>query len=113
MKEEKDCECCESEHYELCGNLVDAFAIIGKKWNGIIISTLCSDAKMRFRDLANAIEPCSDRVLVERLRELESAGIVDRFQQPDCKTVRYSLTEKGQALKPVMQQVHVWADQWA
>lgn len=113
MEEEKDCGCCENADYELCGNLVDAFAIIGKKWNGIIISTLCADQEMRFRDLANAIEPCSDRVLVERLRELEKSGIVNRSKQPNCKTVSYSLTDKGQALKPVMKQVHAWADQWS
>ncbi len=113
MEEERDCGCCTSADYELCGNLVAAFAIIGKKWNGIIISTLCADQQLRFRDLANAIEPCSDRVLVERLRELEEAGIVSRFKQPNSKTVRYSLTAKGQALKPVMRQVHAWADQWS
>ena len=69
-------DCPDPEDYSLCSHFIDAFAIIGKKWNGLIISSLCDTNAMRFKDLARCISKCSDRVLVERLKELEKDGIV-------------------------------------
>ena len=68
---------------------------------------------MRFKDLARCIKACSDRVLVERLKELEQDGIVKRTVNKDTGIISYSLTEKGADLKPVFDQVHDWADKWA
>ena len=71
---EQDVPCCKNaENYEMCARFVKAFEIIGKKWNGLIISSLCDTKAMRFRDLAHAVGACSDRVLVERLRDLFEA----------------------------------------
>ena len=67
---------CKPEDYELCKHFINAFQIIGKKWNGLIISSLCDTEDKRFKDLAHCIEACSDRVLVERLKELEEEKIV-------------------------------------
>lgn len=53
---------------------------------------------MRFKDLARCIEACSDRVLVERLKELEQDGIVKRTVNKDTGIISYSLTEKGLTL---------------
>lgn len=59
---EQDVPCCKNaENYEMCARFVKAFEIIGKKWNGLIISSLCDTKAMRFRDLAHAVGACSDR----------------------------------------------------
>ena len=111
---EQDTPCCKNaENYEMCARFVKAIEIIGKKWNGLIISSLCDTKAMRFRDLAHAVGACSDRVLVERLRELEANGIVKRSKDAEKKIVLYTLTPKGAKLKPVFSQVHIWADKWA
>lgn len=113
VKEKKETTPCKPEDYELCNHFINAFRIIGKKWNGLIISSLCDTEDMRFKDLARCIEACSDRVLVERLKELEQDGIVKRTVNKDTGIISYSLTEKGADLKPVFDQVHDWADKWA
>ena len=113
VKEKKETTPCKPEDYELCNHFINAFRIIGKKWNGLIISSLCDTEDMRFKDLARCIEACSDRVLVERLKELEQDGIVKRIVNKDTGIISYSLTEKGADLKPVFDQVHDWADKWA
>lgn len=113
VKEKKETTPCKPEDYGLCSHFINAFRIIGKKWNGLIISSLCDREDMRFKDLARCIEACSDRVLVERLKELEQDGIVKRTVNKDTGIISYSLTEKGTDLKPVFDQVHDWADKWA
>ena len=108
-----DCHCPKSVDDVMCTHFVHAFAMIGKKWNGLIISSLCDRKAMRFKDLSNCIHQCSDRVLVERLRELAELGIVDRLVDPQTHIISYTLTEKGAELKPVFDQVHDWADKWS
>ena len=103
---------CKPEDYELCNHFINAFQIIGKKWNGLIISSLCDTEDMRFKDLARCIEACSDRVLVERLKELEDAKIVRRSVDSETGIISYGLTKKGAELKQVFDQVHNWADKW-
>lgn len=63
---------------------------------------------MRFKDLARCIEACSDRVLVERVKELERDQIVRRTVDDKTGIISYGLTEKGAELKPVFDQVHHW-----
>ena len=113
VKEKKETIPCKPENYELCCHFINAFQIIGKKWNGLIISSLCDTEDMRFKDLARCIEACSDRVLVERLKELEREEIVKRSVDKNTGIISYGLTEKGADLKPVSDQVHNWADKWA
>lgn len=106
-------DCPDPEDYSLCSHFIDAFAIIGKKWNGLIISSLCDTNAMRFKDLARCISKCSDRVLVERLKELEKDGIVNRTVDEKSGIISYTMTQKGADLQPVFEQVHNWADKWA
>ena len=102
-----------TKDYELCSHFVSSFEILGKKWNGLIISSLCDSQEMRFKDLSRTISNCSDRVLVERLKELELLNVVKRNVNPESGIISYTLTKKGMELKPVMDQVHQWADKWA
>ncbi|MCH3904606.1 MAG: helix-turn-helix transcriptional regulator [Lactobacillus sp.] len=113
MPEEKQSGCIPAEDYSQCAHFVNAFKIIGKKWTGLIISTLCDQKPLRFKDLTRSLTRCSDRVLVERLHELEELKIVDRQVDAQTGIISYRLTKKGAELKPVFDQVHTWADKWA
>ncbi|WEV40920.1 helix-turn-helix domain-containing protein [Lactobacillus sp. ESL0684] len=103
---------CGAASYESCQHFINAFSIIGKKWNGLIICSLCDKEFLRFKDLASRVSACSDRVLVERLKELEQEQIVKRRVDEKTKIISYGLTEKGAELKPVFDQIHDWADKW-
>lgn len=100
------------EGCKLCPKFTHTFMILGKKWNGLIIEVLLENGKMRFKDIASSITKCSDRVLCERLKELEEEEIVSRNTYPDSSRVDYSLTPRGKELKPVMDAVHSWSEQW-
>jgi DNA-binding HxlR family transcriptional regulator len=68
---------------------------------------------MRFAELRSAIPDISDRMLSERLRELEGEGIVARIVVPDTPVrVEYELTEKGRALEQALCAVGRWAERW-
>lgn len=108
-----DVDCSNPENYNLCHHFINAFKIIGKKWNGLIISSLCDTKQMRFKDLARTVNACSDRVLVQRLKELEQENIVSRNVNQETGIIRYTLTKKGAELKPVFDQVHNWANKWS
>ena len=71
------------------------------------------DQPRRFCELTSLVEGLSDRVLSDRLRELEVEGIVSRAVYPNIPVrVEYQLTEKGRALKPVVDAIQHWANDW-
>ena len=97
---------------KMCPKFESAFEILGKRWTGLIISALLAEVH-RFTDISEMIPQLSDRMLVERLKELEVAGIVQRTVYPDTPVrVEYELTDKGRELNTVMDDVHKWADKW-
>lgn len=100
------------DSFTLCPRFTHTFTILGKKWNGLIIEVLLNEETQRFKDLASHVDKCSDRVLVERLKELEDEGIVKRNTFPGESRIEYSLTEQGRELAPVMAAVHTWSDKW-
>lgn len=86
--------------------------IIGKKWTTLIIRDLKSGTK-RFGELRKGLGHVSTKTLTERLRELESQGLVTRQVYPTVPvTVEYSLTDKGLALWPVIEAMREWAEDW-
>ena len=71
------------------------------------------DGDKRFKELAVQIPNVSDRVLVERLKELEDEKIVVRTENPAAAIkVMYGLSEKGKALNNVMLEIQSWSDAW-
>ncbi|WP_125683393.1 winged helix-turn-helix transcriptional regulator [Levilactobacillus yonginensis] len=98
--------------FTLCPRFEQTFSFLGKKWNGLIIDVLLQEGPQRFRDLARKIPRCSDRVLVERLKELEVNGVIVRRTFPDNALIEYELTQKGQEFKDIMLAVHAWSDKW-
>src|SRR3954471_19225318 len=96
----------------LCAKFHKAVELIGGRWTGAVIRLLLSE-RMRFAELRGAIPDISDRMLSERLRELETEGIVARIVVPDTPVrVEYELTEKGRALEQALCAVGRWAERW-
>lgn len=107
-------ETIEQIDYSLCPRFEQAFAILGKKWNGLIIDVLLTCGPQRFVDLANKVPAVSDRVLTERLRELEEAGIVARTQlNGNTHHFCYKLTEKGIDFNQSLSAIRTWGEKWA
>ncbi|KRM93929.1 winged helix-turn-helix transcriptional regulator [Lentilactobacillus senioris] len=98
--------------YYLCPKFEKTFSFLGKKWNGLIIDVLLQEGTLRFREISRQVEKCSDRVLVDRLRELEEDGVVERYSVPESSFVEYSLTEQGKELAPIMAAIHSWSEKW-
>ncbi|TMC21242.1 MAG: helix-turn-helix transcriptional regulator [Chloroflexi bacterium] len=97
---------------ETCPRYEHAMQILGKRWTGLLINALMKGPR-RFCELTSLVEGLSDRVLSDRLRELEVEGIVQRTVYPQIPVrVEYELTTKGHALKPAIDALHVWAEQW-
>jgi DNA-binding HxlR family transcriptional regulator len=89
-----------------------AVELIGRRWTGAILRALLSDVR-RFNELAAAVPGLSDRMLAERLRELEAEGVVVRTVIPESPVrVEYSLTAKGRDLESVVRAVAGWAETW-
>ncbi|MCL6452100.1 MAG: helix-turn-helix transcriptional regulator [Alicyclobacillus sp.] len=101
-----------NQQEQLCPRFEYAFELLGKRWTGLIIRVLMSGPK-RFKDISSLIPNMSDRMLAERFRELEAAGILTRTVYPETPVrIEYDLTAKGRALGPVMDAVQSWADEW-
>lgn len=98
---------------ELCTRFHRASELIGRRWTGAILFLLL-DSRCRFATLRHAIPDVTDRMLSDRLRELEAEGIVERTVVPDTPVrVEYSLTKKGRALAPAVAAISEWADRWS
>jgi len=95
-----------------CPRYEHAIAILGKRWTGLLLNALLQGPQ-RFCELTTLVEGLSDRVLSDRLRELEAEGVVKRIVYPQIPVrVEYQLTDKGRALKPVIDAIHTWAGEW-
>ncbi|MBO9606588.1 MAG: helix-turn-helix transcriptional regulator [Paenibacillaceae bacterium] len=100
------------ESHPMCPKFEAAFELLGKRWTGLIIRVLLSGPK-RFKDISAHIPEMSDRMLSERFKELEAAGIVLRSVYPETPVrIEYELTAKGKSLQKVMEEVQSWAEQW-
>jgi DNA-binding HxlR family transcriptional regulator len=96
----------------LCPRFHQASELIGRRWTGAIIFVLLR-SRCRFATLRAAIPDITDRMLSDRLQELEQEGIVDRTVVPETPVrVEYSLTRKGRALAAAMDAIAEWAEKW-
>ncbi len=86
-----------------------AFSVLGKRWNGMLVSTLGA-GPTPFVALRRAVTGISDAVLSDRLSELGQAGLVVRtVDEGPPVTVSYSLTDSGKGLLPILDQLGQWA----
>ena len=96
----------------LCARFHTAVELIGRRWSGAVIQMLLQGPS-RFAELRAAIPDITDRMLSERLHELEAERIVLRRVIPDTPVrVEYSLTPKGRALAPALGALGQWAERW-
>ena len=98
---------------ECCPKLHEAVELIGKRWSGAIIVVLLEGGAMRFSEIAQSIPQLSDRLLSERMKELEARGIVERRVHEETPVrVEYALTDMGRELAPALQQLKAWSHRW-
>jgi len=96
----------------LCARFHRASELIGRRWTGAIIFVLLK-SRCRFAVLGAAIPDITDRMLSDRLRELEEEGIVERTVVPASPVrVEYALTKKGRALAAAINAITDWAHKW-
>lgn len=95
----------------ICPKFEKAISILSQRWTGLIIYQLLSGPH-RFCTMESAIG-ISGRLLSERLKDLEIQGIVKREVFPETPVrIEYSLTEKGLTLKPIMDEIEKWSQNW-
>jgi DNA-binding HxlR family transcriptional regulator len=94
----------------LCPKMASAFQVLGKRWNGMIIHVLL-DSPKRFKDLTEIIPSISQKMLSERLKELENEGLLERIVIDETPVkVIYQLTDKGKSLENVLREIGKWAN---
>jgi DNA-binding HxlR family transcriptional regulator len=89
-----------------------AVELVGKRWTGAILLVLM-DGPLRFSEVKQLVPDLSDRLLSERMKELESEGVVlRRVIDSSPVHVEYELTDKGRALEPTVRALKSWAHHW-
>jgi DNA-binding HxlR family transcriptional regulator len=104
VKEGRATPCCPRYH--------EAVELVGRRWTGAILRVLM-DGPLRFSEVAQAVPELSDRLLSERMKELESRGIVERTVIPGRPLrVEYQLSRMGRELGPALVELERWANRW-
>jgi DNA-binding HxlR family transcriptional regulator len=95
------------ENLRACPALAAAFALLGKRWSALIVDVLAGRSA-RFGEVQRAIPGLSERLLAERLRELQAHGLVERASGSG-RAVVYDLTPLGIRLLPALEEIRSWA----
>jgi DNA-binding HxlR family transcriptional regulator len=97
-----------------CPQYHEAVELIGRRWTGAILEVMLeARAPLRFTQIAHAVPQLSDRLLSERLKELEQRGIAERRVDPGPPArVHYALTDMGASLQPALTELKAWAQRW-
>lgn len=96
----------------MCPKYEAASDLLGKKWTGRLIRVLLGGPK-RFKEIKEQIPEMSDKMLTDRMKELEAEGIIKRTVYPEMPVrIEYELTTKGQELKPVIETIQSWGEAW-
>jgi len=97
----------------VCQHFQRAAELVAKRWTPQIVRSLLAGVT-RFSDLRMAIPQISDRLLSDRLKELEAAGIVTRTVTPSTPVrIDYGLTDRGLDLSGVLDELGSWAERWS
>jgi DNA-binding HxlR family transcriptional regulator len=101
-----------TEPIVVCHRYHETVELVGRRWSGAILFSLI-DGPRYFSDVAVAVPGVSDRLLSQRLRELEGEGLVERAVHagPPAR-VSYRLSESGEALVPALEALYDWAQDW-
>lgn len=108
MLEAEPCSCPP----ELECSIEKALDVLGGKWTFLIIRNLF-DGVRRFGELRKSLPGISPKTLSVRLKELEERNVVKRTAYPTVPpTVEYTLTEKGNSLRPIIKAMKLWGAKW-
>ncbi len=101
-----------TDQLAFCKPYAEAIEIIGRRWTCSILRAVLG-GRTRFSELTRSIPGLSDRVLSQRLKELEATGLLERNVTPSTPVcIRYEPTDKGRSLLPVLDAVEAWAQTW-
>src|SRR5437660_10292267 len=102
----------QAEVAHCCPLYHEAVELVGRRWTGAILRVLM-DGPLRFSEIAQAVSELSDRLLSERMKELEARGMVRRtvISGPPLR-VAYELSQMGRALEPAVSELQRWANRW-
>lgn len=103
-------EAASEECARYCPAFHQTIEMVGRRWTGVVLSEL-SRGELTFTAIKDAIPGLSDRLLSDRLKELESAGVVSRTKRG--REVSYALTERGKGLLPILEAVFAFNEEWA
>jgi len=99
-----------------CGKLCpieETVNLIGHKWKVLILRNLHNSGTQRFSELSNEINGVSQKMLTQQLRQMEADGLIIRKVYPEVPPrVEYSLSELGESLKPVLDSMNVWGQNY-
>ena len=95
-----------------CCSVAACAEILGAKWTAVLVHDLSEGAR-RFTELEHSCRGISPRTLSERLRALEQEGIVVRRSYTESPPrVEYELTEKGECLLPIIEEMRRFGHTW-
>lgn len=98
--------------FHMCPKYEALATFLGKRWTGLILRVLL-EGDFRFSEILESVPGLSSRLLTERLKEMEAMGLVTREVKNEYPIkVEYNLTDKGQALKPIIDCMQNYAEEW-
>jgi DNA-binding HxlR family transcriptional regulator len=101
-----------AEGHSCCPLYHEAVELIGKRWSGAILRVMMV-GELRFSQIAQSVPELSDRLLSERMKELEARGVVERRVHPGPPVrVEYTLSAMGRDLEPALAEIQAWAQRW-
>ncbi len=105
----KNIDSTNKDDFEKCP-VETALDVLAGKWKILILWYLRRDT-LRFNELQKMLPRVTQKMLIQKLRELEKDGIVHREVYPVVPPkVEYSLSSYGQSLKPILKQLYVWGE---
>lgn len=86
--------------------------LIGDKWKVLIIRDLLTGTK-RFGELKKSLNTITQKVLTNNLRQMEASGLIERKVYAEVPPrVEYSLTDTGLSLKPILDSMVIWGNEY-
>jgi DNA-binding HxlR family transcriptional regulator len=94
----------------VCHRYQRAAELLGRRWSAAVIRATM-EGPARFTEIRGSVDGLSARLLAERLRELEAAGLMER-RELRGGAVEYRLTPTGEALSRVVSEIEAWVESW-
>jgi len=103
-----------SSPYDLRCPVARSLDIIGERWTLLILRDLTMQGPRKFQELQRSLAGVSPNTLSDRLKTLEAAGVIERrLYESHPPRAEYALTDKGEALRPVLKALREWGERHA